>query len=163
MLNRYAWFGLGFVLASTPAAALATPGFPGTIRSHLGLDYQPPCTLCHRSAQGGGPVVTLFGASLLNRGLTASNDSSLESALDRLVSDGVDSDGDGVHDVDELLSGSDPSSASEASIANKPTLSHGCVGRIAPTGSLTWPAFAGLAAFLFLIRRPRARRSRLRP
>ena len=91
MLNQHAWLVFGFAMASAPAVALATPGFPGTIRSYLGLSYQPPCTLCHRSVQGGGPVVTLFGASLLARGLQANNDSSLTSALDRLVGDGVDS------------------------------------------------------------------------
>jgi hypothetical protein len=158
VLNKRAWLVVGFALASAPTVALATPEFPGTIRSHFGLDYQPPCTLCHRSAQGGGPVVTPFGASLLARGLRAGDDSSLASALDRLVSDGVDSDGDGVEDVDELLAGSDPNSASASSISDKPTLSHGCVGRIAPTGTPSWPVLAAVATFVLLMRRPRPRR-----
>ena len=162
MLSKYAGLVVGFTLASAPAVALATPGFPGTIRAHLGLSYQPPCTLCHRSVQGGGPVVTLFGASLLERGLQAGSDSSLTSALDRLVSDGVDSDGDGVEDVDELLAGTDPSSASASRIADKPTLSHGCVGRIAPTGSVGWPALVGVATFVLLVRRSRRRRGKLK-
>jgi hypothetical protein len=149
---------LGFLVGSAPAVALATPGFPAAIRSHLGLDYQPPCTLCHRSAQGGGPVVTQFGTALLDRGLRAGSDSSLTNALDQLVSDGVDSDADGIADVDELLAGSDPNSASpSASLSNAPAISHGCVGRIAPSGAVGWPALAGFATFVLLMRRPRRR------
>jgi hypothetical protein len=144
VLSKYAGLVVGFTLASAPAVALATPGFPGTIRAHLGLSYQPPCTLCHRSVQGGGPVVTLFGASLLERGLQAGSDSSLTSALDR------------------LLAGTDPSSASASRIADKPTLSHGCVGRIAPTGSVGWPALVGVATFVLLVRRSRRRRGKLK-
>jgi hypothetical protein len=155
--NKYTMLAVGFALASAPAVARATSGFPGDIRSHLGLDYQPPCTLCHASVQGGGPVVTPFGTALLRRGLRAGDTASLESALDKLIADGVDSDGDGTKDVDELLSATDPNSASAVSLSDTPAMSHGCVGRISPRGSLGWPAFASIATFILLMSRPRRR------
>ena len=124
MLRKYGLLAMSVsLLVAMPAVALATPGFPGTIRAHLGLEYQPPCTLCHGSVQGGGPVVTAFGRSLLDRGLRAGDDASLEAALDRIVSDGVDSDADGTRDVDELLASTDPSSAASSSLCKRLTVS----------------------------------------
>ena len=75
------WSSLSFAVAvsSVSSLVLATPTFPATIRSHLALDYQPPCTLCHASVSGGGPVVTPVGSSLLQRGL-ASNNAALQAA-----------------------------------------------------------------------------------
>ena len=141
---------------SIPGVAMASPSFPGVIRNTLDLDYQPPCTLCHASVSGGGPVVTVFGQSLLARGLKAGSDSSLTTALNRLVADGVDSDNAGVVDVDELLSNSDPNSADTTTLVNNPPVEYGCVGQIAPGRDLRWSTlFGALVLGLLWARRRR--------
>jgi hypothetical protein len=86
--------------------------------------------------------------------MVANNDASLQAALDRLVTERVDSDGDGTIDIDELLVASDPNTEQVSNLADVPPLEHGCVGQVAPRGRLGAPAFAGvLAALLLLARR----------
>jgi len=159
-LRHWSSFTLALAASSVSSLALATPTFPATIRNHLDLAYQPPCTLCHATVGGGGPVVTAMGRSLLARGMVANNDASLRAALDRLVTERVDSDGDGTIDIDELLVASDPNTAQVSNLADVPPLEHGCVGQIAPRGRLGAPAFAGVLAALLLLARRKERRER---
>lgn len=97
----------GLLLAS---AAHASPVYPFTLRSKLGLSAVPPCTLCHQNDLGGaGTVTTRFGRALLSRGATGNNATALlESILDTMDAEQTDSDGDLIPDLDELRMGSDP-------------------------------------------------------
>lgn len=103
---------LGVALASTHARA--TPNFPPAIREDLGLGYEPSCSICHA---GGvterGTVTTPFGRALRERGLVADDTDSLKGALAALEKDGIDSDGDGVPDVEQLREGRDPNGTGE--------------------------------------------------
>ena len=51
---------------------------------------------------------------MMSRGLVAQNLASLDTALDALAAEHTDSDGDGVPDIDELRTGSDPTWPAEA-------------------------------------------------
>ncbi|CAN5365836.1 hypothetical protein BH09MYX1_BH09MYX1_10230 [soil metagenome] len=98
----------GFVLLSA-TSAFATSNFPSTIRAKLTLSYDPACATCHSNGiTGRGTVTTPFGKSMLARGLVASDESALDGALDKMITDKVDSDLDGVTDIDELKAGTDP-------------------------------------------------------
>ena len=92
------------------AVASASPVYPITLRSKLGLATLPPCTLCHQNDLGGaGTVTTRFGRALLADGATGNNATALlESTLDALDAAHTDSDGDLIPDIDELRMGSDP-------------------------------------------------------
>jgi hypothetical protein len=121
---------LGLMTVVVPASA--TPSFPGVIGAELGLSYEPPCAVCHRDGvTGNGTVTTPFGRSLLARGLVRGDDASLKSALAKLAADSVDSDGDGVPDLDELHSGSDPNVEGGESLMG-PAPAYGCGARVAP-------------------------------
>lgn len=108
----------------------AEPFFPGNIQTHLNLSYTPPCTFCHATATGGGPVVTKFGNSMLAAGLGVTT-SSLYTALDALAASKKDSDGDGTPDIQQIEQGRDPSTGSAA--PTDPTERYGCGARIATT------------------------------
>ena len=100
------------------AAALASGGssgareeFPERIRRNLGASGAPPCGLCHQYGKtGSDTLVTPFAWAMRARGLTGEG-TSLEDALARVEADGVDSDGDGTPDIEEIVKGADPNSA----------------------------------------------------
>ena len=100
---------LPLAIALFASSAAATPNYPDAVTAHLTLAAAPQCTLCHT---GGvtqrGTVTTPFGTSMRARGLVAYDENSLKAALDKMASDQVDSDGDGILDVDELKAGTDP-------------------------------------------------------
>jgi MYXO-CTERM domain-containing protein len=101
--------GLLALLAPTPA--FASPTYPPTIQAQLGLAQTPDCTLCHRDDNGGiGTVVRPFGRTLVEQfGLTGgSNTAALKAAIEGDDAEHLDSDGDGVPDIDELRAGTNP-------------------------------------------------------
>ena len=131
--------------------ASATSNFPAAVRAHIPLTYDPPCSLCHTNGiTGRGTVTTPFGKAMLQRGLVASNESALNSALDKMVADKVDSDLDGATDIDELKAGTNP---------NGDTLSvaYGCnaSGGSDPSALVLGAAVGGL----LLLSRARRRRA----
>jgi len=72
--------------------------------------------------------------------MTGSDPASLQRALRRNAARAWDSDGDGVPDIEELVYGTDPSSAA---LSSGPPLMHGCsVGLSAPTLHLSSAVFA---------------------
>lgn len=90
--------------------ASASSVYPGELAAAASMPCTPTCTVCHDSNAGGaGTVVQPFGAAMMDEGLTGGGDvASLTSALAAVAAAGVDGDGDGVADVDELAAGDDP-------------------------------------------------------
>lgn len=128
--------------------ALASGNYPGVVADELTVDA-PSCALCHDGATSFGTVTTPFGVSMLEAGLTASDEDTLIAALASLESEGTDSDGDGVGDIDELLDGTDPNGAGDSVEAP----SYGCVGSTRPGNPLMGAALLALLAGVVLRRR----------
>ncbi|HHO53166.1 MAG TPA: hypothetical protein ENK18_20400 [Deltaproteobacteria bacterium] len=134
--------------------AAASSVYPATVAELVGSTCEPTCTVCHETAVGGGgTVVQDLGVALMARGLTGGGDTvALEAALTALEDDGVDSDGDGTLDVDELASGSDPNPGGEA-YCEVLTPTYGCLSHTGRAPLL------GLALFsLLALRRTRPHR-----
>ena len=145
------------VVGSWVSLAHAEPTYPAEIQNHLQLSYQPPCTLCHSTLQGGGLPTTAFGKEMMHDGLTA-NFSTLDAALDKIKADNWDSNGDGVSDIQSLQEGIDPSTGGVAR-SDAPTMKYGCGARIA-TGTVGSNAAVTLTLALLgmvLMSRRRAR------
>jgi hypothetical protein len=136
-------WSLGVVVASlfVTSAAGATENFPPAIANHLQLSYEPSCALCHVGAKtGGGTVTTPFGRSARDRGLVEENTEILNAVLDQMRTERVDSDSDGVTDVEELVASTDPNARPNDPIREQ---EYGCVGRIAG-GDRSTPSVAAL-------------------
>ena len=100
------------LLVCAPRVASATSDFPDAIKSHLSLSYSPDCTeLCHVGSPMSGTANQPFALAMKKRGLEPSNEVSLFAALDQMRTDAVDSDGDGVTDIDELVAETNPNVA----------------------------------------------------
>lgn len=139
-------------LLAFPSVAGATSTFPTVIQTTLTANKAPECSVCHAGgATGVGTVTTKLGAAMRARGLVANDEASLKRALTAMETDKVDSDGDGVIDVDELRVGTDPNTA-EGGGASK--VVYGC------TAAGDAP-FAG-AALLTLLAGALVRRRRVR-
>lgn len=112
----------GVVALAGPVAAKEE--FPRQIARHLGNAPEPHCGTCHEYGKtGSDTLVTPFAWAMRARGLTGERD--LLTALDRVATDEVDSDGDGTTDVAELRAGTDPNSSSSAP-GNKSDAQLGC-------------------------------------
>ena len=98
------------LLTLSLSTALASGGYPSEVASYLGLPCTPQCTICHATNNGGdGTVIQDFGMAMQDRGLTGgSNYDKLHTALDTMGTDGVDSNGDGTSDIEDLIAGVDP-------------------------------------------------------
>jgi hypothetical protein len=131
-------FPPGALIGLLVGSAAASPIYPSTLSSELGLCKPPPCTVCHQDLLGGlDTVVHPFGMELQDRGLTGGSATDLLlTALAALETDGVDSDGDGTNDVDELRGGMDPNPDGVA-FCDVVSPTYGCVGTqnsVVPSG-----------------------------
>lgn len=144
-------------VASMPVGvARASRRFPEEIRRDLSLDYTPQCSLCHvRGNAGSGTANTPFAISARARGLTGGNQQLLLTALQAMKSDGVDSDGDGVGDIAELIAGTDPNVYGPEAVNARIDPTYGC----ASTGGA---GAAGLIATLLIALSIGRRRARVR-
>ena len=125
-------------------AAGATPNFPGAIKDKLSATAPPECAICHVTGRvgGRGTVNTPFGKAMRARGLVLYDEVSLGAALTQMEKDAVDSDGDGIIDVDAIHMGKNPNPLSDMPV-------YGCVGRIAPAAPSD-PLLPALAMFLLV-------------
>jgi hypothetical protein len=148
---------VSMAVLSVAKGAQATPSFPEVIETHVGLDFRPPCSVCHATTSGGGPMARPFGIALRERGMRASDSASLRVALDKLEEDGVDSDGDGMPDLAQLRAGLDPNTG--VSLGG-PELGYGCFASIHRPGKprgggLVFVALALAVALLRIRQAPR--------
>ena len=108
----------------------ASASYPLVIKAKYGLAVAPECTVCHRDTVGGlGTVTRPFGLALISHyQLAPANVGSLEAALAGDEAEHLDSDADGVPDIDELRAGTNPNvGASGAEAApNVPLPETGC-------------------------------------
>jgi hypothetical protein len=146
----------------TSLAARATPTFPATIESDLGLAAAPPCSLCHVGPTTRASVGTPFAEALLARGVRGFDEKSLGAALAQLEAEKVDSDGDGAPDIAELRAGTDPNVSSlgggDAGTGAPETPRYGCGAQIAPArATRTAEAALVLAVVAGLVRLGRRR------
>jgi len=161
---RLASFALMSGILLAPGEARAVPIFPEVIQTALNATEAPDCSVCHSGGRTGvGTVNTPFGTAMRARGLVKFDVPSLEAALAKMTSDKVDSNGDGVLDVEELRQGKDPNpAAGTAGAGAEEPVTYGCVGRVAPHGESDGRgglAALGLLAVAVLARRRRGARS----
>lgn len=147
------------LVALLAAPALATPGFPGGIKTALSLSAEPGCEVCHQGGIGSSSTVTVpFGVTMKANGLKKNDNASLSAALAAITTAKTDSDADGVSDIDELKAGTDPNKAAvvvtDGGVPEDNTIRYGCFAQSAPQFALT--GFPMLAALL-LLRRHRRR------
>lgn len=151
--------GLGALVAA-PRQAHASPEFPRSITDHLLLPQDPPCSVCHAgNVTTNDTVFTPFGRSMRLHGLAVEDDASLIRALDALDRDGVDSDHDGVGDIDELMAGTLPNTP--PSLPPPPDWKFGCaVGSAGGSATTSGSVLAAVGVLLALRGARRRKRAR---
>lgn len=138
---------------SVTSRAHALQDYAMAIAEELVLAEQPSCLFCHARADDGDATDTPFNDALKDLGFTRRRGvPSLLAALDALERDDVDSDGDGVGDVDELRAGANPNDERDAGMPSDDFA--GCAiaphPRDAPFSALCWPL---IVAWLWVSRR----------
>jgi MYXO-CTERM domain-containing protein len=153
---------LAAAVATLAAGAGASEGYPDAIQGDLDLAEAPSCDVCHAHASAPvGSADESFAKSLEARGLKGGGDvASLARALEK--DKGVDSDGDGAEDLDELSWGGNPSVSDAPKGTAPPEIAYGCdVGGQAGASSAALIAVLGLALSTRRRRRNAGRPSRV--
>lgn len=148
-----------YVLLALLPVATASSIYPDTLASELAMPCAPTCLVCHETISGGSGTVTQpFGMAMQDRGLEGGSATDLVvSALAAMEADGVDSDSDGVIDVDELAVGDDPNGGAAFCSGDLLVPAYGCLTTVpVGPGQGRWAWIGGLAAGLVWTRRRRA-------
>lgn len=163
-MPRRAPFLLAAAAFLASSVAVASQGYPDAMKTDLVLTKAPGCDLCHAAATAPvGGVDTPFGKSIVAKGLVASDDASLKKSLDAMRAAGVDSDGDGAEDLDELSWGGDPNHADLPQGGNSDPITYGCsAGRVPVEGGPVGLALGAFAAALVRVAARRRRRATAR-
>jgi MYXO-CTERM domain-containing protein len=155
-------------LTSLPSSASAHPALRDEMRNQTMFEFdlktrEPnylPCSVCHEHGNTGiGSVRTPFGRAVRARGLdlAAAEDEAARSenvfdVIHKMDLEKVDSDGDGVTDMNELRAKTDPNTYGPVRFVDETEVKHGCqcgvAGRSSSSSTATWlGVFAlGLAA-----------------
>lgn len=148
------------LLCAIPRVAAASPTFPDEIARVLQMPCVPQCVLCHTTNLGGyGTAVTPFAAAMVSKPpkgskLQATHTETVAPALQALYDQKIDSDHDGISDVDELRAGTNPNGDGVSLCSD---IGYGCV-RVAARGDPSGWAFAAAGvAFLWCVRRRKVR------
>lgn len=162
-LHKFLLLGLVIVgSALLPTSAEATQKFPSGIYNYLlptftVKPYAPPCSLCHdRGSTGPGTAQTPFALSAKARGLAPGDTQSLDNALTAMDRDEVDSDGDGIADIQELRDGTDPNTPGDVSLVTESGPDAGCGGNTKPRSPRV--TAASVLGLLLLRRRGKCRK-----
>lgn len=147
---------LGMALGSLccTRSAFASPDYPAALAAAIAERYPqavkcvPLCNACHLTTQGGpGNIVgNKFGENLETQfGLREGNADLVKGAFDKLADADPDSDGDQIHDVEEIIAGNSPSLPyPQGQDQFCPDINYGCGARIAPASP---PPVASLGLF----------------
>lgn len=119
--------------------ASAHPDAPKYVQDHYGLSCTPPCLLCHSNPNGGpyfrdaitptGQAVSGFIITLYTHGFVPDNaHTGWDVAFTAIEQQKIDTDQDGIPDIQELRDGTDPNDGQNPNAqicGNGPT--YGCV------------------------------------
>ena len=147
------WFSLCIAMAALLGARIAHArrDFPDVIAQQLNAPKAPPCSVCHLGGKTSGATVeTPFAWTMRAHGMSGSP-SSVQMAIQGVKNDGVDSDGDGVPDWQEIADGTDPNEPGTATDIQDPQL--GC--RVAGGTPRRGAAVALAIALAWVVRRRR--------
>jgi hypothetical protein len=130
--------GLGIASLGVARTAQASSDYPPLLAAAIAKKYPtavkcvPLCTACHLTTVGGPGMVNQFGLSLETYGLLRQSPATVEPAFDALAVADPDSDGDGTHDIEEIVAGNSPSIAYPAGEGEFcPDIKYGCGAHIA--------------------------------
>ncbi|HEY4105489.1 MAG TPA: hypothetical protein VGM44_16435 [Polyangiaceae bacterium] len=162
-------------LCAIARPAHASSDYPPALKDALDKEFPdvnhcvPLCTACHKTTQGGPGNINVFGSTLERSdiGLVQGDASRVAPAIHNLAlaMPPIDSDGDGVSDIDEINTGDSPSIAGPAGDSQFcPDTTYGCGAHIAARPpSDGWSLIpAGLVALGLLAVRRRKVRPELR-
>jgi hypothetical protein len=171
-LFRAAWLaGLGLASLCTARSAHASITYPPALAEAIAAQYPtakvkcvPQCTACHLTTAGGPGSMNKFGLTLEKYGLLSANHDLVAPALMALgaVMPPVDTDGDGVSDIDEIIAGDSPSLAAPDGVGQFcPDIKYGCGAHIAaaPPVDRLGLFSAGLVVLSFAVVRRQRRRA----
>ncbi len=150
-----AFVALAFVMVS--GTAFASQSYPGELQSQLDMECAPTCTLCHQDQNGGAGTATKpFAEALIDNGLKKNDEASLRAAIEAADGEGVDTDGDGVVDIEELREGPDPNVSGAVPLCGP---QYGCGAQVSKRGEVDPPALLAAlcvaGSLIFLGRRRR--------
>ena len=124
---------------------IGSSSFPREIKNELSMNTSPHCSVCHAGGHTGyGTATTLFAEAMKDRGLVAKDKNSLIDSLALMQADLVDSDGDGITDIEALKSDMNPNGEGDLLAP-----SYGCQATSTSYGGLLVISFFG---FLLLTR-----------
>jgi hypothetical protein len=152
---------IAVAVCALPRRSQASPAFPDEIARVLDTPCVPECVLCHTTNLGGyGTALTAFAAAMVStppkgEKLLAKHTETVALALADLDTMKIDSDKDGISDVDELEQGTNPNGDSVKLCSD---IAYGCA-RVAPRGNPSGVALGALlSAFVWRALRRKAGR-----
>jgi len=137
------WALLAALTLLWPLQAHASPSYPAVLDDALGLGCSPRCDLCHVSKPGFATANTPLGRTLRKAKLRCCDDDGLVSVLEQLETTAIDSDGDGIGDIEELKMRDDPNALDTSLPCKRAQVADG--SRVFGTTCAAAPGSAGSA------------------